>query len=41
MLEAGASTVDVAAQVLTYEEVFRILRRRSAQTGLTDALPQK
>lgn len=40
MLEAGASTADVAAQIGTSEQAVRSLRTRFAQNRTTDNLPQ-
>ena len=40
MLEAGASTEDVAAQVGSSMQAVRSLRRRFVQTGSTEVLPR-
>ena len=40
MLEAGASTEDVAAQVGSSVQAVRSLRRRFVQTGSTEDLPR-
>ena len=41
MLEAGASTEDVAAQVGSSVQAVRSLRRRFVQTGSTEDLPRR
>ena len=40
MLEAGASTEDVAAQVASSVQAVRSLRWRFVQTGSTEDLPR-